>query len=257
MLFRSRSGADLSAAGAASDAAQRAISQLGARKVPSGRVSVVFDPYVTSQFISLVVEMLSGDAVIRGRSPFGDRLGDQIAAPMVTIYDDPTNPTAPTASEVDGEGLACRRVSMIEAGNLNGFLHNTYSARCSGVASTGSAQRSSLQSPPSVGPFVATLAPGANNFSEILSSVGDGLVVTELSGLHSGVNTVSGDLSVGVEGRMLRGGELAEAVAEVTVASTIQRMLTDIVQVGNDTTYFPWEATGVTIAIADMAMSGL
>lgn len=252
-----RSGQDLSMDVAAADAVGRATAQLGARKVPSGRVAVVFDPYVTSQFVSLVAEMLSGDAVVRGRSPFAERVGETVAAPLVTMYDDPIDPLAPTASEVDGEGLACRRVPLIEDGRLVGFLHNSYSARCAGTVSTGSAQRSSLQSPPSAGAFVASLAPGRLGPADVLTEIGEGLLVTELSGLHSGVNVVSGDLSVGIEGRMIRGGELAEAVAEVTIASTIQKMLSDMVLVGNDLTRFPWEATGVTIAIADMAMSGL
>lgn len=211
---------------------------------------------MASQFIGLVVEMLAGDVVIRGRSPFAHRRGESIAASGVTLYDDPTNQLAPTASEVDGEGLACRRVPLIETGTLVGFMHNAYSARCAGVSSTGSAQRSSLQSPPSVGAFVATIAPGDSSAAEILASVGDGLLVRELAGLHSGVNTVSGDLSVGVEGRMIRGGELAEPVAEVTIASTIQRMLTGITHIGSDLTFFPWESTGVTLAISDMALSG-
>lgn len=252
-----RAGADLNVEDAASEAVGRAIAQLGAMKAPSGRVTVVLDPYVTSQFISLVADMLSGDAVVRGRSPFADRVGESIAASTITLYDDPTNPAAPTASGVDGEGLACRRVPLIESGGLTGFLHNSYSARCAGVTSTGSAQRSSLQAPPSVGAFVATIAPGVTDAGRIVTEVGDGLFVTELSGLHSGVNIVSGDLSVGIEGRMIRGGELAESVAEVTIASTIQRMLADVTHIGSDLTYFPWESTGVTMAIADMAMSGL
>lgn len=252
-----RSGADLRVTDAATDAVARAVAQLGAKKAPSGRVKVVFDPYVTSQFVSLVADMLAGDAVVRGRSPFAERVGEEMAASLVTLYDDPTNPVAPTASEVDGEGLACRRVPLIDGGRLSGFMHNSYTARCMGATSTGSAQRSSLQSPPAVGAFVATLAPGDIDPAGILGAVGDGLMVTELAGLHSGVNIVSGDLSVGIEGRMIRGGELAEAVAEVTIASTIQRMLSDITHIGSDMTYFPWESTGVTLAIADMAMSGL
>lgn len=252
-----RAGGDLSVETAAVDAVGRAIAQLGAKKAPSARLTVVFDPYVTSQFVSLVADMLAGDGVVRGRSPFADRVGESVAAPIVTLRDDPTDPLAPTASEVDGEGLACRPVPLIDGGRLVGFLHNSYSARCAGATSTGSAQRSSLQSPPSVGAFVAGLVPGDTGPAEVLAAVGDGLFVTELSGLHSGVNTISGDLSVGIEGRMIRGGELAEAVAEVTIASTIQKMLADVIHVGDDLTHFPWEATGVTISIADMAMSGL
>jgi PmbA protein len=103
---------------------------------------------------------------------------------------------------------------------------------------------------------VVKLAPGTSSVEQILAEVGDGLLVSEVSGLHSGVNPVSGDLSVGVEGLRIRGGETAEGVREVTIGSTLQRMLMDVVAVGADLTYFPWESTGVTLAIADVTMSG-
>lgn len=247
---------DLDVERAAADAADRCLRMLGAEKAPSERLTVVFDPYVTSQFIALIAEMLSGEAVLRGRSPFADRLGDAVASPLVTLIDDATNPAAPTASDTDGEGLACRTVPLVTGGVLSGFLHNAYTARATGGSSTGSAQRGSHRSVPGVGPHVTSLRPGDGDAAHVLAGVGEGLLVQELAGLHSGVNPVSGDLSVGVEGRRIRGGEAAEPIREVIIGSTLQRMLTDVVAVGADLTYFPWESTGVTLAIADVMMSG-
>jgi PmbA protein len=100
------------------------------------------------------------------------------------------------------------------------------------------------------------LLPGDRSPEQLLADVGEGLLVADVSGLHSGVNPVSGDLSVGVEGALLRGGEEGPPVREVTIGSTLQRMLLDVVAVGSDVTYFPWESTGVTLAIADVTMSG-
>jgi PmbA protein len=251
-----RTAQDLDPDAAADDAVRRCLSMLGATKAPSERLTVVFDPYVTSQFLGLVAELLSGEAVLRGRSTFAGRLGDSVAAESITLFDDPCDPLAPTADDIDGEGLACRRVPLLADGVLEGYLHNAYTARSSGVASTGSAQRGSHRSVPGVGPRVVKLQPGPLSVEQVWGQVGDGLLVQEVSGLHSGVNPVSGDLSVGVEGRRLRGGAPAEAVREVTIGSTLQRMLLDVVAVGGDLTYFPWEATGVTLAIADVTMSG-
>ena len=251
-----RSAEDLDLEVAAADAVQRATRMLGAQKVDGRRLTVVFDPYVTSQFLGLVAEMLSGEAVLRGRSPFADRVGERVAAEGVTLLDDAVDPAALTASDVDGEGLACRRVPLVEDGRLVGYLHNAYTGRATGAASTGSAQRAGHRGTPGVGPHVAKLLPGTASHDEVLARVGDGLLVHELSGLHSGVNPVSGDLSVGVEGVLLRGGEPAEPVREVTIGSTIQRMLAEVVAVGADLTYFPWESTGVTLAVADVQMSG-
>jgi PmbA protein len=155
---RSVEGLDLSAA--AADAVERSVRLLGAGKAPSERLTVVFDPYVTSQFLGLIAEMLSGEAVLKGRSPFGDRVGEQIAAPTMTLLDDAADASAPSASDTDGEGLACRTVPLFRDGMLQGFLHNSYTGRASGAASTGSAQRHSHRSVPGVGPHVVKLVPG-------------------------------------------------------------------------------------------------
>ncbi|MHB1137454.1 MAG: TldD/PmbA family protein [Microthrixaceae bacterium] len=251
-----RSVEDLDVRAAADEAIERCVRLLGARKAPSERLTVVLHPYVTSQFLGLVAEMLSGEAVLRGRSPFAGRVGETVASSALTVFDDATDPAAPTASDTDGEGLACRRVPLIAEGVLQGYLHNAYTARASGTRSTGSAQRGSPRSAPGVGPHVVSIVPGASSMEQVLASVGDGLLVHEIAGLHSGVNPVSGDLSVGAEGLRIRGGELAEGVREVTIGSTLQRMLGDVVAVGNDLTYFPWESVGVTLAIADVTMSG-
>jgi PmbA protein len=251
-----RSVEDLVLERAADDAVTRCIEMLGATKAPSERLTVVLDPYVTSQFLGLVAEMLSGEAVLRGLSAFAGRLGDQVASPMLTLADDPLDLAAPSASDADGEGLACRPVTLVADGVLEGYLHNAYTGRSMGTVSTGSAQRGRHRSVPGVGPRVATLRPGPSSPDQGLAQVGEGVLVREVSGLHSGVNPVSGDLSVGVEGRRIRGGAPAEPVREVTIGSTLQRMLLDVVAVGSDLTYFPWESTGVTLAVADVTMSG-
>lgn len=251
-----RSAEDLDVTPAAADAVRRCLTMLGAVKVPSERLTVVFDPYVTSQFLGLVAELLSGEAVLRGRSTFAGRVGETVASPLVTLFDDPTDPLAPTADDTDGEGLATRRVPLVVGGVLRSYLHNAYTARSSGTTSTGSAQRSGHKGAPGVGPRLASLSPGPRSASDVMTEVSDGVLVHELAGLHSGVNPVSGDLSVGIEGVRLRGGEPAESIREVTIGSTLQRMLLDVVAVGDDLTYFPWEATGVTMAVADVTLSG-
>ena len=238
------------------EAVARATGLLGATKPPSGRVTVVLDPYVTSQFLGVVAEMLSGEEVARGRSPFAGRVGEVVASESFSLADDPHAVDAPTAGVVDGEGLATRPVPLVEQGLLTGFLHNSYSARMLGAASTASATRAGYRGAPGVGPRVLTPAPGEMGVDELHRSLADAVVVQEFAGLHSGVNPTSGDLSVGIEGFRLRSGERAEPIKEVTIASSIQRMLTDIVAVGSDLRRFPWDASGVSLAIADVTLSG-
>jgi PmbA protein len=199
---------------------------------------------------------LSGEAVLKGRSLFANRVGEQVAVAGLTLVDDPTNPEAYGAAAYDSEGLACRRNALVKDGQLQGFLYNTYAGRRAGVPSTASAVRGGFKSPPGVGCRALSLEPGTMSQEEILAEVGEGLLVQEVSGVHSGVNPISGDLSVGAEGLMIRDGALAEPVREITIASTIQRMLLDVVAVGNDLECLPGAAAGVTIAIAEMSMGG-
>ena len=126
-----RSPDDFDVAKAARDASDRATRLLGATQPASKRVTVVFDPYVTAMFLGVIASTLNGEAVAKGRSLFKDRLGDQVANPIVTLVDDPTNPLAYTATDLDGEGLAARRNALIDSGVLQGFVHNSYSARLS------------------------------------------------------------------------------------------------------------------------------
>lgn len=250
-----REVADLSIDEAAADAILRSTRLLGSTKPATQHVTLVLEPRMTATILGIVGGMLNGEAVLKGRSPFGDRAGQAIASPLLTFVDDPTDPRSLGAEAHDGEGLACRRNELVVDGVLQGFLHNTYSGRRSGTASTGSAQRG-VSSTPGVGAVALAVAPGVGSADEVLAGVDNGLFVTSMAGLHSGVNPVSGDFSVGVEGLMVRKGALAEPVREATIASTIQRLILDIAVVGGDLEWLPDGTGGVTLVIPDVALSG-
>jgi len=247
---------DLDLADTADQAVQRAIRMLGAGRAPSRRLTVVFDPWVTAQFLSIIGESFSATEVLKGRSFLAERRGESVAPSFVTLLDDATDARWPAASPIDAEGLATRPIPLIDNGTVTGFVHDGYSARALGARSTGSAVRHGFKSTPSAGTQSLALAPGDLDRDAILAAVGDGIYISEVQGLHSGVNPVSGDFSTGIEGMVIRGGELAEPVKEVTIASTLQRMLNDISMVGSDLTPMPMDATGVTVAIADVTLSG-
>ena len=251
-----RSPGELDVDEAAGDAVERATRLLGAKKPRSARLPVVLDNRITTTLLSVLAGTLSGEAVLKGRSLFANRVGEQVGVPGLVLVDDPTHPEAYGAAVYDAEGLACRRNVLIEDGVLQGFLYNTYAGRRAGVPSTASAVRGGFKSPPGVGARALALEPGTKTQDQILAEVDEGLLVQTVSGVHSGVNPVSGDFSVGAEGLMVRGGALAEPVREITIASTIQRMLQEVVAVGNDLEWLPGPAAGVTVAIADMSMSG-
>lgn len=248
--------ADLDLDAVPRDAALRACRLLGARKPPTRRLPVVFDPLVTQSLLGVLAATLNGEAVIKGRSCFGERVGEQVAAPHVRLVDDPTDPRALGAGTHDAEGVPTRRNVLVDGGALEGFLHNVYTGRRAGQPTTGSAVRAGLASTPGVGARAIRFEPGEKTPEEICASVPEALYVQSVSGLHSGTNPVSGDFSVGAEGLMVRGGELADPVREVTIASTLQRMLLDVVEVGADLTFLPGSAAGVTLLVGEMTMSG-
>ncbi len=244
---------------ATDDAVTRAVRLLGATKGPSGRQTVVFDRRAATTVLSVVSGALSGEAVDKGRSFFAGRIAEQVGDTVLTLVDDPTDPRAYGAAAYDAEGLACRRNVLIDAGVLRGFVYDTVSASRAGVRSTGSAVRGGFAGTPRPGCRALTVEPGPEGFDEdgVLAVVGEGLFVQSMTGVHSGVNPISGDFSVGAEGLMIRDGRLAEPVREITVASTLQRMLQSVVAVGADVEWLPGIAAGQTLAFGDMQISGV
>jgi PmbA protein len=239
---------DLAKAGV--EAANKATGLLGAVKPPSKRTTVVLDPMVTAQFLGIIGSTLNGESVVKGRSLFANRLGESVASPLITLVDDPTDSRAYTASEIDSEGLAARRNVLIKDGVLQMFVHSSYSARRAGTKSTGNAVGGG------VGCLALQLTPGTKTQAELIADIEEGVLIQSVQGLHSGVNPISGDFSTGASGVMIRNGKVAEPIREFTIASTLQRMLLDVLAIGNDVDWLPMRAAGVSMVIADVTMSG-
>ena len=251
-----RTVADLDPETAARDAVERSTRLLGAAPVSSRRVPVVFDPLVTRSMLGILGAALNGEAMNKGRTMFLGRDGEQVAAAHFSLVDDPTDDRAYGAAAYDAEGLPTRRTELVTDGVLRGFLHNTSTGRRAGVGTTGSAVRGGYASPPGVGARALVVSPGPRAPEEILRIAGDGIYVQSVSGLHSGTNPVSGDFSVGAEGLVVRDGAFAEPVREITIASTLQRILLDVAEIGGDLTWLPGSAAGLTLVISEMQMSG-
>ena len=251
-----REPADVDLDEAAGDAADRATRLLGAVQPASGTVTLVLEPQMAATLLGVVAGTLNGESVLKGRSPFADRVGELIASPLVTLVDDPTDPASLGADSHDGEGLATRRIPLIEGGTLRGFLHNTMTGRRAGVPSTASAVRG-FRSTPGVGAQALAITPGHGTLDELIAAVDHGVLVQSMTGLHSGVNPVSGDFSVGVEGLMVRRGARAEPIREATVASTLQRLLLDVAAVGGEREWTPGGTGAAALVIPGVTLSGV
>ena len=250
-----RSPEELSLQEASDDAVERLLAKIGSTKPESAEVTLVLEPRLTATVLGIISGMLGGEAVAKGRSPFANRVAEQIGSPLLTIVDDPTNPDSPGAEPFDDEGLATRRVPLLQAGVLQGFLHNTYSARRAGTTSTASAARG-FSSRPGISARALTVEPGDGDLDSLIAGVDDGVLASSLGGLHSGVNPVSGDFSVSVEGIRIRNGARAEPIKEATLASTLQRLLLDVSHVGADVEWQPNGTGGVTLLIPGVTLSG-
>lgn len=250
-----RAPSDVSLDEAADDAVQRLLAKIGSVKPESATVTLILEPRLTATVLGIVSGMLDGESVLKGRSPFANRVGEQVGSPLLTIVDDPTNPESLGAEPFDDEGLATRRVPLLEGGVLQGFLHNTRSARQAGTSSTASATRG-IGSRPGIGARALTVQPGEGDLESLLATVDDGVLASTLGGLHSGVNPISGDFSVSVEGLRIRDGQRAEPIKEATLASTLQRLLLDVSHVGADVEWQPGGTGGVTLLIPGVTLSG-
>ncbi len=250
-----REPSEISLEEARDDAIERLLAKIGSTKPESGEVTLILEPRLTATVLGIISGMLNGESVAKGRSPFADRVGQQIGSELLTIVDDPTNPESLGAEPYDDEGLATRRVPLLRNGVLEGFLHNSYSARRAGTVSTASAARG-FSGGPSISARALTVEPGEGDLDSLLAGVDNGVLAWSLGGIHSGVNPVSGDFSVSVEGLRVRNGERAEPIKEATLASTLQRLLLDVTHVGADVEWQPGGTGGVTLLIPGVTLSG-
>jgi len=233
-------------------AAYRAVRRLGARKIPTCQVPIVFDPLTARSLLNHIFEAVSGGSIYRRSSFLVDQIGKVVAAPGVTIVDDARLPAGLGSSPFDDEGVPTQTTPIIENGVLRNYLHSAYTARKLGSRPTGNGSRSG-SGVVSIGPTNFYLKGGSFSAEEIVSSVKAGLYVVELIGF--GVNTVTGDYSRGAVGIWIEDGRFAHPVQEVTIAGNLRQMLQAIEMIGNDVTFLG-SIAAPTLKIGNMVISG-
>lgn len=233
-------------------AAQRALRRLGARKVKTQQVPIIFDPLVATSILNHIFEGVNGDSVYRGASFLAGKLGQTVAAPNVTVIDDGTMRGGFGTSPFDGEGVPTRRTVVIDKGVLTSYLLNTYTAKKLGSQTTGNASRG-LAGTPGIGPGNYFLQPGGKTPQQLIADVKEGLYVTEFLGM--GVNLVTGDYSRGASGLWISGGELTYPVEEITVAGNLKDMFMSISDIANDLE-FRGSVAAPTIRINGLTVGG-
>ncbi len=233
-------------------AAQRAIRRLGAVKVETQKVAVVFEPRTARSLLGNIFEAVHGETIYRQASFLAGKLGQKIASEKLTVVDDGTIPGLFGTSPFDDEGVPTRRTVVIEKGVLKNYLMNTYTARKLGMKTTGNAARG-ITGNAGIGHGNLFMERGEKTPEEIIKSIPNGFYVTELMGF--GINIVTGDYSRGATGLWIRNGELAFAVSEVTIAGNLLRMLQDLEYIGSDLE-FRGSTAAPTLCVREMTVGG-
>ena len=233
-------------------AAQRTLRRLGARKVKTSQVPVIFDPMVARSLLDSLAEAVNGDSIYRGASFLAGKLGEKVAGENVTVVDDGTMPGGFGTSPFDGEGVKSRRTVVIDKGVLKSYLLNTYTAKKLSLKTTGNASRG-LAGTPGIGVGNFYLEAGERKPDQIIADVKEGLYVTEFLGF--GVNLVTGDFSRGASGMWISGGQLAFPVEEITVAGNLKDMLNNVSEIGSDLE-FRGSVAAPTLRIDGLTVAG-
>jgi len=213
---------------------QKALEKLGASTVSSGKYDVILDGTQFRQFLATFSSVFSAKQAQHGLSLLAGKEGVEIAAPCVSIVDDPMREGACMQTPFDGEGVATARRGIIENGVLKTLLYDLTTAKKAGVASTGNGQKSGYSSPISIAPYHFSISPTDIRDEDLFATLGNGLYITSCKGFHSGANAVTGDFSIECAGFLVRDGKKSDAIKGFTVAGNFFDLLKQIEAVGNE-----------------------
>ncbi len=240
----------------AGEAVEDAVSTIGAGGVSSGSYNVVFSNRVMATLLAAYAPVFSAEAAQQGMSLLNGREGEKIAADMVTITDDPRYEGGVVKRTFDGEGVAAYEKNVVEQGRLVTLLHNLKTAAAAGVKSTGNASKASYSSVVGVSPFLFYIQPVEGTLEDILAQAGEGIYVTEVSGLHAGTNSVTGDFSLSSKGFLVKEGRKGVPVKNFTVSGNFFTLLKDIQGVGADLDFLGSNFGSPSVLVPALAVAG-
>ena len=240
----------------AKEAVDEALFMLKAAPVPSGTYRAIIEAKCMPDMLGAFDGVFSAESAQKGLSLLAGKEGEMIASEAVTLMDDPLLPGGLASQPFDAEGVATRTKAVIEKGRLTTLLHNLKTARKAGVKTTGNAAKAGYAGAVNVSPSNFFLAPGKKTLAELMADMGDGLVITEVSGLHAGANAISGDFSLIAQGYTVKNGKKDAPVEQITVAGNFYQLLKNIRAVGSDL-LFPGSSIGSpSVDVGEISVAG-
>jgi len=256
-----RSFADFDYKKLAEKAVKTALSFLGATSIPSGKYPVILDQNTTKDIFEVFSGVFMAESCQKGLSLLNkSRLGETIAAPHITLRDDGVCDLSLGSMAFDAEGVATQNKAIIENGVLKTLLYNTKAAAKDGVKSTGNASK------PGFGGAITSsitnfyLVPGEKSYDQLVQGLDKGVIITDMAGLHSGVNPISGDFSVSADGYLVEGGKITKPIEQITVAGNFFEFLKNIETVGSDLRFHSFGAGGIgmpSVLVNGLSIAGL
>lgn len=225
---------ELNAKELAKEAVESTLAYKGAKTVKSGKYKVALKNSAAGSLLQTFSGIFSADNAQKGMSLLKDKIGDFISSKAVTIMDNPLLKEGLNSKPFDDEGVAAYTKEVVKEGELKTLLHNLKTAAKDGVKSTGNASKATYSSPVEVAPSNFYFKPGEKNYEETLKALYNGILITELQGLHSGANPVSGDFSLAAKGFLIKEGKVERPVEQITVSGNFYEVLRNVEEVGSD-----------------------
>lgn len=241
-------------------AVEKALGLLGASTIPSGKYPVILDQTTCKDILQVFMSVFYAAGGQKGFSLLNkSKIGESIAAPIITLRDDGVCDRALYSQAFDAEGVATKNKAIIENGVLKNLLYTTKSAEKDGVESTGNASKAGFGGTINTSITNLYITPGEKSYDELVQSMEKGVIITSLAGLHSGTNTISGDFSVAAEGYYVEAGKIVKPVEQITVAGNFYELLKNIEAVGNDLKFFSLGASigAPSVLIKELSIAGL
>ena len=235
--------------------AEEALSQLGSTPIPSAHYPVVLRNDAATSLLGVFLNAFSAESVQKGTSRLKGKIGEVIASKAVTIVDNPVDGHLFARTTFDGEGVATKKRAIVKEGTLETFLHNRKTAKKDGVETTGHAYKPSYKGTISIAPHHFVLEPTSTTVEELIAPIEKGVYITDLAGLHSGANAISGDFSVAANGFVIENGEIGEPITQMTIAGNFFDYLQQIEGVANDLHPTGISVTSPTIRLEKLAVT--
>ncbi|OZU89593.1 peptidase U62 [Virgibacillus indicus] len=228
----------------AKEAVEKSLSYLGGRTYPNKNYPIVFKNSAAAALVSTFVSSFSAEAVQKGQSRLKGKLEEKIASDQVSLSDDPFLPDGIRSGTFDSEGVPTRKLTIVENGKLKTYFHNLKTAKKEGISSTGHGHKPSYKETIGVSPSNFFVIPGEKTYKHLYENLDEGIIITNLAGLHSGANPISGDFSLAANGYYVKDGEIVGPTNLMTIAGNFFEVLNDIEQVASDLEFSPMGGSG-------------